>query len=212
MERFETYSRLGGDNRFRSIAESNLDMFEEMDPKVQELSANISSLLSSCDDPEDPPAEYYSLYIELDPLEEARDQSCIIAVVFTAMYFEAFIYDYAASCLGDKYSKDYLDKLDFISKWIIIPKLITGKEISKSGQAYESLKRLYKDRNYLVHLKSREMNFDNEEVVSYMKAREKGIQESVKNCRKALKHVIQELLAIDPEHPKVILASKSRNN
>jgi len=211
MEKFETYSRLGGDDRFRWIAESNLDTFEEIDPKVKKLWADISSLLSSCDDPKNPPAKYYSLHIELDPLEEARDQSCIIAVVFTAMYFEAFIYDYAASCLGDKYSKDHLDKLDFISKWLVIPKLITGKEISKSGQAYESLRRLHKDRNSLVHLKSREMNFDNEEVASYMKAREQDIQESMKNCRKALRHVIQELLAIDPDHPKVILSSQSRN-
>jgi len=211
MERFETYSRLGGDERFRWIAETNLDTFEEIDPKVQNLWEDISSLLSSCDNPEDPPSEYYSLHMEIDPLEEARDQSCIIAVVFTAMYFEAFIYDYAASCMGDNYSKDHLDKLGFISKWLVIPKLITGKEISKSGQAYESLKRLHKDRNSLVHLKSREMNFNHEEIANYLKDREQDIQESIKNCRKALKHVIKELLAIDPDHPKVILASQSHN-
>ena len=211
MERFEIYSRLGGDERFRWIAESNLDTFEKINPKVKKLWDDISLLLSNCDDPEDPPAEYYSLHIELDPLEEARDQSCIIAVVFTAMYFEAFIYDYAASCLGDKYSKDHLDKLDFISKWLVIPKIVTGKEISKSGQAYESLKRLHKDRNSLVHLKSREMNFDSEAMVSYLKAREQDIQETTKNCRKALKHVIQELLVIDPDHPKVMLASQLCN-
>jgi hypothetical protein len=118
MERFEKYSRLGGDDRFRWIAESNLETFEEINPKVQKLWDDISSLLSNCDDPEDPPPEYHYLHIELHPIEEARDQSYIIAVVFTAMYFEAFIYDYAASCLGDKYSKDHLDKLDFLSKWI----------------------------------------------------------------------------------------------
>ena len=210
MERFETYSRLGGDDRFRWIAEINLDNFEKINPKVQKLQADISSLLSSCDDPEDPPSEYYSLHIELNPLEEARDQSCIISVVFTAMYFEAFIYDYAASCLGDKYSKDHLDRLDFISKWLVIPKLVTGKEISKSSQTYELLKRLHKDRNSLVHLKSREMKFSNEEAANYLKAREQGIQESTQNCRKALEHVLQELLTIDPDHPKVMLASHSR--
>lgn len=211
MERFETYSRLGGDDRFRWIAETNLATFEEINAKVQKLWGDISSLLSSCNNPENPPSEFYSLRMELDSLEEAIDQSCIIAVVFTAMYFEAFIYDYAASCLGDKYSKDHLDKLDFISKWLVIPKLITGKEISKSGQAYEALKRLHKERNSLVHLKSREMKFNSEKMANHLKAREQSIQESAMNCRKALNLVIKELLAIDPDHPKVMLAYQALN-
>lgn len=211
MERFETYCRLGGDNTFRLIAENNLDTFEKLNPKVEILRDNISSLLSSCDDPENPPLEYFSMHLEMNKLQEARDQSCIISVVFTAMYFEAFIYDYAASCLGDNYSKDHLDKLDLISKWLVIPKLITGKEISKSGQAYESLKRLNKDRNSLVHLKSRKINFGNKEIVNYPELQEVDLQNSTKNCRKALKYVIDELLVIDPDHPKILSASESRN-
>ncbi|QCF24839.1 hypothetical protein [Hydrocarboniclastica marina] len=211
MDRFEQYSRLGGDDRFRWITERNLDTFETLDPKFKKMRAEMHSFLSECENPEDPPTEYHFKHLELDSIEEERDQSCIVAVVFTAMYFEAFIYDYAASCLGDKYSKDHLDKLDFVSKWLVIPKLITGKEISKSGQAYEALKRLNKDRNSLVHLKSREMSFNAEEMASYLERRETDIQESVKNCRKALKYVLKELLEIDPDHPKVMLASESRN-
>lgn len=211
MDRFEGYSRLGGDDRFRWIAESNLDTFEALNPKFKKLKEEMHSIFSECDNPEDPPEEYYLKHLELDPIEEERDQSCIVAVVFTAMYFEAFIYDYAASCLGDKYSKDHLDKLDFISKWLVIPKLTTGKGISKSGQAYEALNRLHKDRNSLVHLKSRVMNFNAEEMTSYLKARETDIQESVKNCRKALRYVLEELLEVDPEHPKVMLACETRN-
>lgn len=211
MEKFETYSRLSDDDRFRWIAEANLDTFERLDPKVSQYRSRLSRVLSNCEDPESPSAEYHQLSLELDLIEEARDQACIVAVVFTAMYFEAFIYDYAASCLGDRYSKNHLDKLDFISKWVVIPKLITGKEISKSGQAYEALKRLHKDRNSLVHLKSRELNFDHDEISEYLQNREEDIQQSMRNCRKAIKHVIEELLAIDPNHPKVMLSSQSRN-
>lgn len=212
MERFESYSRITGDDRFRWIAEANLQLFDSLNPKVMELRDKISEVLSSCDDPHNPPEKYHDLSIELHPIEEERDQACIVSVVFTAMYFEAFIYDYAASCLGDNYAKDHLDKLDFISKWLVIPRLITGKELSKEGQAYQCLKRLHKDRNSLVHLKSRELVFNNDEMVKYLQDREIDIQESVGNCRSALKHVISELLVIDPDHPKVQLSNESHNN
>ena len=181
MNRFETYSRIGGDDRFKWIAESSLTEFDKLNPKVQKAREELSVFLSSCDDPENPPADYHMKYMELDPIEEARDQSCIIAVVFTAMYFEAFIYDYAASCVGDRYTKNHLDKLDFISKWVVVPRLVTGNEISKSGRAYESLKKLHKDRNSLVHLKSKKMNFNDSEMVAYLEDRENEIQDSVKN-------------------------------
>ncbi len=108
MERFKSYSRLTGYYQFRCIAEKNLDRFEILNPKFLRLKKEISYLLSSCDDPENPPPEYYDLHIEMDPIGEERDQCRIVAVVFTAMYFEAFIYDYAASCLGDNYSKEHV--------------------------------------------------------------------------------------------------------
>ena len=211
MERFESYSRLTRDDRSSWLAQANLDSFELLQPKVLKLRSEISEVLSNCDDPEDPPPDYYSLHIELDPIEEARDQACIIDVVFTAMYFEAFIYDYSASCLGDRYSNEHLDKLDFLSKWLVIPKLVTGKEISKSGQAYESLKRLHKDRNSLVHLKSKALNFEHDAITDYLRSREEDVERSTANCRLALKQVVAELLEIDPDHPKVQLASKSHN-
>jgi hypothetical protein len=114
MERFETYARIGGDENFRCIAECNLDKFDQLDLKTRKIREDISLLPSNCDDPEQLSSEYYSLQFELDSLLKERDESCFIAVVFTAIYFEAFIYDYAASCLGDNYSTDHLDKLDFI--------------------------------------------------------------------------------------------------
>jgi hypothetical protein len=207
MDRFEVYSRIGGDDRFRWIAENNIQTFESINQKVKSFREGISAFLTECGNPEDPPADYYEKAQELSRFEEKRDQAYTTAVVFTAMYFEAFIYDYAASCLGDKYSKDHLDKLDFVSKWLVIPKLITGKEISKSGQAFEALKRLHKDRNSLVHLKSKAMNFKPGEAAKYLDLRETNIQKSVENCKKALKLIIKELLEIDSTHPKVISAS-----
>lgn len=86
---------------------------------------------------------------------EKREQAAVIGITFAAMCLEAFFYDYAASNLGDGFAEEHLDKLDLSSKLLIIPRLVTGKTIDKSSHVFEKVKRLTKDRNYLVHFKSR---------------------------------------------------------
>jgi hypothetical protein len=206
--RFETYARLSGDERFKCIAEGQLRTFDELNPKVRQLRDRKSEILSTAADPDDPPDEYYDIWMELNPLEEERDQACIIACVFTALYFEALIYDYAASCLGDEYVRAHLDKLDFISKWLVVPRLTVGKQLDKSRHAYSALRQLQKDRNSLVHLKSREMSFSNEKMIEYLEKRENDIQRTANNCQAALKVVVQELHELDPTHPKLVLLIK----
>ena len=93
---------------------------------------------------------------------EKREQAAVISITFAAMWLEAFFYDYAASNLGDSFTKQHLDKLDLPSKVLIIPWLVSGKGIDKSSQVFEKVKRLTKDRNYLVHFKSR--SFDPREM------------------------------------------------
>lgn len=209
MSRFESYARLGGDDRFRWIAERSLTRFFELDPSVKKLRKRLSDVLSAAENPDEPPDEYHEAWIELDPIEEERDQECIVATVFTGLYFEALIYDYGASCLGDKYVRNYLDKLDFMSKWIIVPRLTVGKEIDKAGKAYAALHQLHKDRNSLVHLKSRELSFTPEQMTEYLAEREKDLQRSAQNCKTALESVVQELYELDPEHPKLRLLRES---
>jgi hypothetical protein len=208
MTSFETYARLGGDDRFRWIAERNLDRFFELDPEIFRLREQLSRILSSEEDPNFPPSEYYDALTELNPIEEERDQSCVVGCVFTALYFEAFIYDYAATCIGDRYVLDHIDKLDFISKWVVVPRLTVGKEIDKSAIAYASLKRLHRDRNSLVHLKSRPLNLEPNELISYLGKRETDLHDTAKNCRAALTFVIAELAELDPEHPKLRLLTQ----
>lgn len=78
----------------------------------------------------------------------------ITVIIFLITYLESYIYDYAAITLGDNYVEKYLDKLSLESKWIIIPKLITGKELDKSRNYWGDLKELIKWRNNLVHHKT----------------------------------------------------------
>lgn len=75
-------------------------------------------------------------------------------IVFSGLACEAAIYDLAARHLGDEYTSKYLDKLDLVSKWMIIPPLICGKSLNEEGPAINSLRTLVRIRNALVHHKS----------------------------------------------------------
>ena len=71
------------------------------------------------------------------------------------MFLEAFIYDYATSHFTETFAKNYLANIDFVSKWIVIPKLVTGNDFPTDSQAFEQLIKLRKERNELVHYKSK---------------------------------------------------------
>lgn len=75
-------------------------------------------------------------------------------IVFSAMSCEAAIFDLAAIQLGDDYASKYLDKLDLISKWVVVPPLICGRSMNVDGPAINSLRELTRLRNGLVHHKS----------------------------------------------------------
>ncbi len=55
---------------------------------------------------------------------ERREQAAVIGITFAAMCLEAFFYDYAASKLGDDFTRAHLDKLDLPSKLLIVPQLV----------------------------------------------------------------------------------------
>lgn len=78
------------------------------------------------------------------------------AVVASAMCFEAAIYDLAARCLGDRYVRENLERLSVVAKWVVIPRLVCGIEISKDRLPFKTFKRVVAERNRLVHWKSEE--------------------------------------------------------
>jgi hypothetical protein len=96
-----------------------------------------------------------------------------IATAFGVMCLEAFIYDYAAHNFTDTFSKKYLDKLDLLSKWIIIPRLVLKKEFPTDSKAFQDLNALIKERNSLVHSKSKPF-FDFEKLSECLDKFRKG--------------------------------------
>ncbi|MEN3324240.1 hypothetical protein VP395_10915 [Mariniflexile soesokkakense] len=85
-------------------------------------------------------------------------ENFVISVIFLSMFLESYIYDFSARNKGDSYTSKYLDKLDTVSKWIIIPKIISGVEIDKSRKSFEMLRNLISTRNKLIHWKSKKFN------------------------------------------------------
>ena len=138
--------------------------------------------------------------INLTDAEIAR--LSLITIVFSAMVIEAYIYDYAARHLGDAFVKDHLDKLDMLSKWIIIPKLITGNELSRHQKWYTLLKNLIKTRNSVIHHKSSEppaSPFEIEKYLNKLSESEGSIHEVAKQSIILLDILADKIIEIDPE-------------
>ena len=96
---------------------------------------------------DDDPSEYFKSSRRIR-------ESSFKTIVFSGMACESAIYDLAAIHLGDDYVSKYVDKLDVIGKWVIVPSLICGKSLNTEGAALNSLRSLIRRRNSLVHHKS----------------------------------------------------------
>lgn len=88
--------------------------------------------------------------------EERKIMNGIKTIVFSAMAIEAAAFEFAGIQLGDKVAEQYLDKMDVVGKWMIVPRLVCGRSLREDGPAMNGLRGLVTARNALVHHKSRE--------------------------------------------------------
>ena len=84
---------------------------------------------------------------------EAADRQAYVALLFAACAAEAFINSYAAREFPTAYFDAHIDKLDIVSKWVLVPRLALGFEVDRGGQAFQLLRRLVVARNRLAHPK-----------------------------------------------------------
>ncbi|MQY62126.1 hypothetical protein GH146_02410 [archaeon] len=136
-------------------------------------------------------------------ITEAQDESVSVAakmrhhsastVVFAALCLEAFIYDYAAAYFTDTHARKYLQGIDFVSKWVVIPKLVTGKDFPTEGRAFEHLVKLRKARNDLVHYKSRPLPTNIKEWEELQAETEREDDANAVNAYQTVKEVLTEL-------------------
>ena len=83
--------------------------------------------------------------------------SAMVTVIFSALALEAFINHYGIERSSHSFFDGHLDKLNPVSKWLILPKLAVGQQLSTGGDSYTLLKELFKLRDKLVHYKTRKM-------------------------------------------------------
>lgn len=130
----------------------------------------------------------------VDKVAERNDRIgrlTIIVVIFCVTSLEAYINHYGISHLSKSYFEKYLDKLNLLSKWIVIPRIITRKQLATGSKALQDLKRLIKKRNDLVHPKSRKVN------VEELKAADFLWSEDARSAIDTVKNLVQELNNID---------------
>ncbi|MCU7804151.1 MAG: hypothetical protein KZQ92_15690 [Candidatus Thiodiazotropha sp. (ex Lucinoma borealis)] len=169
-------------NFYYRIALENSQRFEEYSNKVEQVLSG---------DEEDWMKDMQS--------SDYRHQSlkCAVqSIVFSAMCLEAFIYGYAEKHLGKSYTKQHIEKLSIESKFIVVPRLTIGKEIDKSGQGYEKLKKLISDRNKIVHFKS--MN-------DFLTQRS-FLPDSMQNGLQTVTEIMNEFEIIHPEEKRYFSA------
>ena len=103
------------------------------------------------------PENYRKFTIEFEKKAELLECK-ILAALMTALFFEAYIYDYGARKKSANYITKYLDKLDPVSKWIVVTKLIAPPGLDESDEIFGRLRKLFSLRNELAHHKTKESN------------------------------------------------------
>jgi len=103
------------------------------------------------------PEEYqgWMKYTQYFQIIAERLECRILAVVSTALFLESYIYDYGARRESASFVEKYLDRLDPVAKWVIVPRLVSPPGLNRGDEVFERLRRLFKLRNDLVHHKTK---------------------------------------------------------
>jgi hypothetical protein len=179
---------------FSSIVKESYKKMMGLDPQVKKLRQEFRNT-------EDEDREIL-IREEIFETEKELAKLSIIVIVFSAMATEAYIYDYAARHLGDNFVKAHLDKLDVISKWVIIPELITGKEMPRHENWRERLAKLIKVRNSIIHHKSSEppaVLVDAEKYLKRLSDETELTYETARQSITLLGVLADKIIEIDPE-------------
>ena len=124
---------------------------------------------------------------------DAIGQLALIVIVFSALTLEAYINHYGINCLSRNYFSNYLDKLDLLAKWLVIPRVVTGQKLDPGSNAMQDLSWLVSLRNRLVHFKSKTV------TVEEIKGSDFLWHEDAERSVRTVKRVISLLKRIDPK-------------
>lgn len=92
---------------------------------------------------------------KINNLENSLLKESIKIVTFLSSFLESYFFEFSAIALGQQYTENHIEKLDLTSKIIVIPRLVTGKEIDKSLHFWGEIRTLIKWRNKIIHNKTK---------------------------------------------------------
>lgn len=141
----------------------------------------------------DPPTyEGWMKYTQTFQIDAERLECRILAALSAALFLEAYIYDYGARRSSANFVDKYLDKLDPVAKWVLVPRLFAPPGISQDDDIFRRLRELFKLRNDLVHHKTKTGgHFDSPpEFPSDFEPY---------HCVKLIQDVLLKIRAVDPE-------------
>lgn len=149
-EEYRPYNRIGYLSPFSllEIANDGLDMYLSLESKSDELKKKGTFIHDH--------ATYYKEQGSIIELEAKILKETIKAVIFLGAFLESYFFDYSATALGQGYTEKHIERIDLISKIVLIPKLVTGVEINPDLDFWAGLKHLIKWRNRIVHNKTKD--------------------------------------------------------
>ncbi|MDD2389001.1 MAG: hypothetical protein PHP23_04620 [Desulfobacterales bacterium] len=147
--------------------------------------------------------------LDTDSFEDTADGQATIVVLYTIIALECYIYNYAARKLGESFSKKHVDSMRHHTKWMLVPKLATGKGIPADHKAIALLQKLIAARNDIVHAKAVNISPDRwnqqkERIIS----ENWSIIDAALNAFRCIGELGSILSDIDPDEPSAKFLSQ----
>lgn len=131
-------------------------------------------------------------------LQSENLNNYVVTITFAAMSLEAFLNDYAAQKMGDEFYYENFENLRPFAKLQLIAKVLFNIAVDKGGEIYSFMTVLFRNRNELVHCKSKK----------YVGLSEEEYQENkqfFENDPDANSWLLEEIDKIDLENDKKLL-------
>ena len=110
-----------------------------------------------------------------DNFKSQMEHKELTVITFAAMFLECLIWDYAAVNTSQTFAENSLGKLNLLAKWKVIPKLINDdKKIEINSNVIFFLDKLVKERNEIVHSKSKPFPDTYKKLMKYIDTPSQG--------------------------------------
>jgi len=140
--------------------------------------------------------------LDSEEFPQTSDGQATIVVVYCVIALECYIFNYAALQLGEKFCKKHVDSMSLHTKWLVVPKLATGKGIPPDHDGIALLQKLIKARNNVVHAKAVNVQPDKwEEQKTKITERGRATLDAALNAFRCVGELGGALSAIDPGEP-----------